>query len=174
MFCLPSQSLKPGAIDALLEVASRWPRAGVLGPQILTPEGLVYPSARELPSLGRGIGHALFGWLNSEDWQTSNPHAPDGPVEAVSARISAIAGRPRHSLSLYAFALALLVAPLARGHALRAILFALLAMALAWIQMAVTANAGGSVHHAILLWPFPEMVIAVSFAAASRTLPIHL
>jgi 4-amino-4-deoxy-L-arabinose transferase-like glycosyltransferase len=115
-------------------------------------------------------GSALFGWLNSEDWQTTDPHPPDGALEAVSARISAIAGRPRHSLVLYAFGLALLLAPLARGHALRAILFALLAMALAWIQMATTANAGGSVHHAILIWPLPQMVVAISFAAASRRL----
>src|ERR1019366_6074144 len=56
------------------------------------------------------------------------------------------------------------------GHALRAILFALLAMAIAWAQMAITADAGGSVHHAILLWPLPQMVIAISFAAASRRL----
>ena len=116
-------------------------------------------------------GNALFGWLNSEAWQTSDPHMPRGAVQAASARISALAGHPRHSLLLYAFGLALLLAPLARGHALRAILFALLAMALAWIQMAVTANAGGSVHHAILIWPLPQMVIAISFAAASRRLP---
>jgi hypothetical protein len=43
-------------------------------------------------------------------------------------------------------------------------------MAIAWAQMAITANAGGSVHHAILLWPLPQMIIAISFAAASRRL----
>jgi hypothetical protein len=36
--------------------------------------------------------------------------------------------------------------------------------------MALTANAGGSAHHAILIWPLPEMVVAISFAAASRRL----
>jgi 4-amino-4-deoxy-L-arabinose transferase-like glycosyltransferase len=115
-------------------------------------------------------GTALLSWLNEEDWQTRDPHPPQGALESASARISALAGHPRHTLLLYAFALALLLAPLARGHALRAILFALLAMALAWAQMAVTANAGGSVHHAILIWPLPQMVIAISFAAASRRL----
>ncbi len=115
-------------------------------------------------------GSALFGWLNMEGWQTHNPHLPHGPLDTASARISAFARHPRRSLSLYAFALALLLAPLARGHALRAILFALVAMAIAWTQMAITANAGGSVHHAILLWPLPQMVIAISFAAASRRL----
>src|SRR5205823_15091101 len=74
------------------------------------------------------------------------------------------------SLLLYDFVLALLLAPLASGDALRAILFALTAMIVAWVQMAITAKAGGSVHHAILLWPLPQMLIAISFAAASRRL----
>jgi N-acetylglucosaminyl-diphospho-decaprenol L-rhamnosyltransferase len=64
----PDVRFKPGAIDALLEAASRWPQAGVLGPQIFTPDSRIYPSARELPSLGRGIGHAVFGW-----WWPTNP-----------------------------------------------------------------------------------------------------
>ena len=36
--------------------------------------------------------------------------------------------------------------------------------------MATNANTGGSVHHTILLWPLPEMVVAVAFASASRRL----
>jgi len=115
-------------------------------------------------------GSALFGWLNEEEWQTSQPHPPHGALQSASAGISALAGHPRHSLVLYAFGLALLLAPLARGRALRTLVFALLAMAIAWVQMALTANAGGSVHHAILLWPLPHMIIAISFAAASRRL----
>ncbi len=117
---------------------------------------------------GTAEGSALFGWLNFEDWQTGQPHLPHGPIESATAGISALGGHVRHSLLFYAFLLALLLTPLARGTALRAILFALLAMIVAWAQMAVTANAGGSVHHAILIWPLPQMVIAISFAAASR------
>jgi hypothetical protein len=115
-------------------------------------------------------GEALFDWLVNENWETPVPHQPEGWLQTASAHISSLAGQPRHNLMLYAFALALLLAPLARGNALRTILFALIAMAVAWAQMAVTARAGTSVHHAILLWPFPEIVIAVSFAAASRRL----
>ena len=120
--------------------------------------------------LATADGRGLFSWLNFEDWQTHNPRPPKGLIQKASARISALAGRPRHNLTLWAFCLALLLAPLARGNALRAILFALIAMLVAWLQMAVTANAGGSVHHAILIWPFPQMAIAVSFASASRRL----
>jgi N-acetylglucosaminyl-diphospho-decaprenol L-rhamnosyltransferase len=50
-----------GAIDTLLEAGARWPRAGALGPLIREPDGTVYPSARLLPSLGHGAGHAVLG-----------------------------------------------------------------------------------------------------------------
>ncbi len=117
-----------------------------------------------------GDGGGLFGWMMDEDWQTPAPHAPQGALPVASARISAIARHPRQDLLVYLFVLALLLAPLARGTDLRTILFALIAMAVAWIQMAITANTGGSVHHTVLLWPLPQVVIAVSLAAASRRL----
>ncbi|MGH3943150.1 MAG: glycosyltransferase family 2 protein [Pseudonocardiaceae bacterium] len=50
----------PGSLDELLTAGQRWPRAGALGPLIREPDGEVYPSARLLPSLGRGIGHAVL------------------------------------------------------------------------------------------------------------------
>ncbi len=50
-----------GALDELLDAAARWPRAAALGPLIRDPQGEVYPSARLLPSLGRGLAHALLG-----------------------------------------------------------------------------------------------------------------
>jgi N-acetylglucosaminyl-diphospho-decaprenol L-rhamnosyltransferase len=59
----PDIEWKPGSLDDLLDAANRWPRAGSLGPLIREPDGTVYPSARLLPSLGRGIGHALLGRL---------------------------------------------------------------------------------------------------------------
>ena len=64
----PDLRWEPGALDVLIEAAERWPQAGSLGPAILAPDGTLYPSARALPSLGRGIGHALCGW-----WWPSNP-----------------------------------------------------------------------------------------------------
>ncbi|MHB8340809.1 MAG: glycosyltransferase family 2 protein [Mycobacteriales bacterium] len=64
----PDVVFHPGALDALLAAAEQWPRAGALGPAILTPDGRLYPSARALPSLGRGLGHALLGW-----WWPTNP-----------------------------------------------------------------------------------------------------
>jgi len=52
-----------GALDVLLDAAQRWPRAAALGPGIRTPTNDLYPSARGFPSLGRGIAHALLGWV---------------------------------------------------------------------------------------------------------------
>jgi 4-amino-4-deoxy-L-arabinose transferase-like glycosyltransferase len=115
-------------------------------------------------------GDGLFSWMFDEQWQTPSPHPPRGVIQRTSAEISSIFGHPRRHALLYAFLLALVLAPLARGDALRAILFALIAMAMAWVQMATNASTGGSIHHTILLWPFPQMVVAVSFAAASRRL----
>src|SRR5947209_4942270 len=63
----PDVQWGPGSIDALLDAAARWPRAATLGPLIHDPDGSVYPSARELPSLVRGGMHAVLGplWKNN-------------------------------------------------------------------------------------------------------------
>jgi N-acetylglucosaminyl-diphospho-decaprenol L-rhamnosyltransferase len=50
------------SLDELLVATQRWPKGASFGPLIRTESGAVYPSARELPSLGRGIGHAALGW----------------------------------------------------------------------------------------------------------------
>jgi len=113
-------------------------------------------------------GDVLFEWLVNEDWQTPSPRHPDSALEKASFGLAELAGNPRHNLLLLVFGLALLLAPLARGTDLRVILFALVVMAVQWIQMAVTGNAGTGAHHTILLWPMPQMVIGASFASASR------
>jgi 4-amino-4-deoxy-L-arabinose transferase-like glycosyltransferase len=115
-------------------------------------------------------GDGLFGWMFDEQWQTPAPHPPSGVIQRTNAEIASVFGHPRRHLLFYAFLLALALTPFACGEALRAIFFALIAMAVAWVQMATNASTGGSVHHTILLYPFPQIVVAVSFAAASRRL----
>jgi N-acetylglucosaminyl-diphospho-decaprenol L-rhamnosyltransferase len=75
----PDIEWEPGALDALLAAARRWPRGAAFGPLIRTPDGRIYPSARALPSLFSGIGHALFGW-----WWPSNPWTAAYRVEQNS------------------------------------------------------------------------------------------
>ncbi|WP_180538692.1 glycosyltransferase family 39 protein [Nevskia soli] len=47
----------------------------------------------------------------------------------------------------------------------RQMLFLLVAMAVAFLQMLITKGAGASAHHEILLWPFPAILFAIPFGA---------
>jgi hypothetical protein len=118
--------------------------------------------------LASAAGNGMFGWLIFEDSQTADPHQPSSLLPKISATISATVGHPRRHLLLYLFAAGLLVAPISGN--LRAVIFGLIAMAVAWIQMAITANAGWSLHHTLLLWPMPHLIIGASIAGASRHL----
>jgi hypothetical protein len=108
-------------------------------------------------------GQGLFGYLTDEDWQTPRPHS-------VATGLADAADHPRHTLMFYAVLLALLAAPFAGWRAFRTVAFCAIALAVAWIQMALTANTGGSVHHTILLWPLPVWIVAVSFAGVAERL----
>jgi N-acetylglucosaminyl-diphospho-decaprenol L-rhamnosyltransferase len=80
---------EPGSIDELLSAASRWQQGAAFGPRIHTPEGAIYPSARALPSLGRGIGHALFGWWwPSNPWTAAYRVEKQAPVERTAGWLS--------------------------------------------------------------------------------------
>lgn len=57
----PDVRFEPGSVDALLAAARRWPRAAAVGPRIAETDGSAYPSARAVPRLGAGIGHAVLG-----------------------------------------------------------------------------------------------------------------
>ena len=56
----PDVRLHPNSIARLVEAMNRVPSAGAVGPKILNEDGTVYPSARRIPSLRTGLGHALF------------------------------------------------------------------------------------------------------------------
>jgi N-acetylglucosaminyl-diphospho-decaprenol L-rhamnosyltransferase len=63
----PDVQLKPGAIDELVATGEEDAGIGSVGPLTLTSDGDVYPSARSVPSLRTGVGHALFAnlWLGN-------------------------------------------------------------------------------------------------------------
>lgn len=67
-FCNPDVRFIEPAIGELAESLLGDPAAGSIGPRLLNADGSVYPSARNIPSLGTGVGHALF----SRIWP-SNP-----------------------------------------------------------------------------------------------------
>src|SRR5262249_2723135 len=88
------------------------------------------------------VGNGMFAWLIFDAEQAADPHPPDGFLPKISAAISAAAAHPRRHLLPYLFAAALLVATVSGN--LRAVNFGLITMAVAWIQMAITANTGWS------------------------------
>ncbi len=98
-------------------------------------------------------GSGLFGYLVRE--------SPEGPPadltesEKVFLGLGERLGMPRRSWQAPLLALSLVAAPLLnwRARRRRLALWAAVAIAVAWAQMAWTRDAGGSVHHTILLWP---------------------
>lgn len=82
-------SFSPGALDELITAADRWPGGGAFGPGIINPDGALYPSARNLPSLGRGVGHALFGWCwPTNPWTASYRRERGAPREMTTGWLS--------------------------------------------------------------------------------------
>jgi N-acetylglucosaminyl-diphospho-decaprenol L-rhamnosyltransferase len=67
LVCNPDSELNPAAVSSLAE-ATQQEKIGVVGPRILEVDGSVYPSARSIPSIRNGIGHAFFANI----WQ-GNP-----------------------------------------------------------------------------------------------------
>lgn len=67
----PDVRLGEGSIDALVACGASDPLIGAVGPTIMT-DGTVYPSARSVPSLRTGVGHALFAniWM-ANPWTRS-------------------------------------------------------------------------------------------------------
>ncbi len=65
--CNPDSELNSEAVTSLTAAVQN-PAVGVAGPRIYNEDGSVYPSARNIPSIRNGIGHALFANI----WQ-SNP-----------------------------------------------------------------------------------------------------
>jgi N-acetylglucosaminyl-diphospho-decaprenol L-rhamnosyltransferase len=85
----PDVTWAPGALDAHIGAGLRWPHAGCLGPGILTPDGQLFPSARAFPSLGRGAGHAVFGWVwPSNPWTRAYRAEAGVPVEGPAGWLS--------------------------------------------------------------------------------------
>jgi hypothetical protein len=123
--------------------------------------------AQKVEALKRTInGSGLFGYMVN-DSSSIPPEPPEHRLERVSRAIAEFTREPHQNFLVPALLISLLTAPL-WGTSRRPILFALVFMAVTWMQMAVTKNAGGSAHHAVLLWPFPQFVVALALAAASR------
>ncbi len=56
----PDVVLTPGVLDRLLAVGQESTQIASIGPAIDNGDGTTYPSARAVPSLRTGVGHAMF------------------------------------------------------------------------------------------------------------------
>jgi N-acetylglucosaminyl-diphospho-decaprenol L-rhamnosyltransferase len=77
----PDVVLSADAIDRLVDRIRADRRVGSVGPALVNADGSVYPSARSIPSVGNGIGHALFAniWPRNP-WTTRYHSANDQDV----------------------------------------------------------------------------------------------
>jgi hypothetical protein len=107
-------------------------------------------------------GSVLFGYLVGEE-SSPNPKPPSNTVERASVGLREWVGNCRSSLLPYAFAGAVLAAPLWWPRR-KLVFFALIVILVAWLQMAFTKDTGSGAHHVVLLWPFPHIVAAVALA----------
>jgi N-acetylglucosaminyl-diphospho-decaprenol L-rhamnosyltransferase len=82
----PDVLLEPGTIDELLRGGSTDERIGAVGPAVHNEDGTVYPSARAIPSLRTGVGHALFYniWA-ANPWSTAYLRDARGELVARDA-----------------------------------------------------------------------------------------
>jgi hypothetical protein len=107
-------------------------------------------------------GSSLFGYITGEEWWP-DPKAPQSLRGRAAAWIHDHAGTHRQTGFYYVFGVLLLAAPWWWKY--RAARFSLVFMAVAWLLMALTHDAGTSAHHVILLWPFPILFAAIALAS---------
>ena len=60
-FCNPDVRFTEEIAESLASTMLAGERIGSIGPRVLSDDGSVYSSARNIPSVGTGVGHALLG-----------------------------------------------------------------------------------------------------------------
>jgi hypothetical protein len=111
-------------------------------------------------------GMALFGYLVYDDW-VAGPKTPRNAVERTVVHLREKSGEHRTGFLFWAFAAATLAVPL-WWRRRKLVLFSLITLLIAWLQMAANRETGGGVHHVVLLWPLPHIVIAVAICEGAR------
>jgi len=107
-------------------------------------------------------GYGLYGYLVSEEY-TDRPKAPLSLRGRAAVYLRDHLGEHRGAGMEYAAILSLLAVPLWwRSRAAR---FCVVFSAVAWFFMASTRDAGASLHHTVLLWPFPQLFVAIVLSA---------
>jgi hypothetical protein len=110
-------------------------------------------------------GSGLFSFLvapDSEEYRR-DPKSPQG---RAAVWVSDHLGRHERNLMPYAILIAASVVVLwwrMPGHS--AALFAAVCAISTFLAMAVTRDAGGSIHHTVLVWPMPQLFVGVALGS---------
>lgn len=104
LICNPDLVFEADTIALLSSEITAVPNAGIVGPQILNPDGTNYPTGRGFPRLGTGLGHALLGTIWSQNpWTQKYLGTREGPeartVDWVSGACMMIRGEVFESIS---------------------------------------------------------------------------
>lgn len=91
-FCNPDVRFLDSSIGALAASLLDDPKAGSIGPLLRNDDGTVYPSARNIPSVGTGVGHALLSRVwPANPWSRAYKNASDHSVRRSSGWLSGAA-----------------------------------------------------------------------------------
>jgi 4-amino-4-deoxy-L-arabinose transferase-like glycosyltransferase len=129
------------------------------------------PMSQKLRILKRTLdGSVFFGWL-TEEARPETSIQPASVAAKAAVRIADTIGRVRADLLVYAVVTSLLLLPwLWFTPSRTAAVFVAIYLVVAWGLMAVLPNTGATLHHVVLLWPFPHMLVAIAGAQLSYSL----
>jgi hypothetical protein len=119
-------------------------------------------------------GSVFFSWL-TDDRQPETTLTPKRVGSKISVRVSRAVGQFRSNWMLFAFVASCCLLPwLWFTPARKAILFALIYLAVAWALMLILPATGAALHHTILLWPIPHFLIAVAGTQLALSMGKHV
>ncbi len=99
-FCNPDVIFTAPSIGQLADSLLADPQAGSIGPRTLNEDGSVYPSARNIPSVGTGVGHALFGRVwPSNPWSRAYKNASGYDARRAAGWLSGAAVMVKRSVN---------------------------------------------------------------------------
>lgn len=169
--CFPRQllrSIRPAtfAVAAISFLIGAWP----LILYNLRTHGITFRSNAERDTEGpvykAGLvretmeGASLFGFLGRNEWE-GPLRTPNRWLERAVIALSLYTGSQQRTVLLWLVVLSLVCLPLVwRQPAARAVAFAVIFMVAVWAQMVPLKNGGTGVHHVILLWPMPVLIVA--------------
>ena len=173
----------PGAVRATLIDRRRWTRALLafaLGALPLLAFNVKHPNStlgdnahfsfekfpvkyQELTGAVDGSG--LFGFLVAPDL-AENRREPQSPQGRGASWISDRLGHHYKTLMPYAILIAAsIVLVWWRAPGRSAALFAAICGIVTFLAMAVTRNAGTGIHHTVLVWPMPQLLVGTALGA---------